>query len=461
MSIPSISPSLGVAADSPPEAPEASRRQQPARTASTNPPSSAARTIGPAVVAQAPQTELMTSVSQVDSDAFEELTFQFDDDVEAELHDDALAQASEDERDIHEPVPVEQVWRVLSLLETGAGYNALKRMAMRIAAAAGQDPARFLDLCLEEMNPQRLDAKQRYAVLNMAYALVQRGVDSTAATMGAPGHDAASAPNVQSASAVAEVAENPPGRVSESVPDSVSESASGDGAQAPAGAGDTGAAMALMRQIGALEDQAGDQLRQMFAHLGAAGSAGSVGERVSTLSQLLATPPTPRTLLQMAPGEGGIGPLGDRLARALDGGCFASDMVNVGVVVGLSRTVALVRTMQDKAGELMGPVPRGGAHDPAELQKQTLALLDIGAAASPGLLVERFVGGLCKGGSRAQRDELHTRMLRQLPDWPPRVWISADTREQVRQTLIKPLLQQAPQRPPTLVGPAASAAAAG
>lgn len=383
-------------------------------TASSSSRASKNRTQDTSAPKSQPPTQML---SLIDSDAMEELTFQFDDDREAELHEDALAHGADERREAGEPVPVEQVHRVLALIEDQTGYALLKRMAQRVAAAAEQEPERFLQSCLQEMDYRTLDAKQRYAVLNMAHGLLR---DS------------------QAAASKSDVPPADGSEPSETSPRMDVQSA------------------ALLKRIGELEEDQGPELRQMFEHLFVAKGGQGIAERGDALTKLLSSAPNPRSIAQAASAEGGLRVYGDRLARSLEGGRFSDDMINVGVVVGLSRMVALVRTMQDKSTELIKHAHGGGTVDQAEVEKQTTALMDMAAAPSPGVLVERFVAGLTKGRSRAQRDSLNTRMLLQLPSWPPQVWVKDDAREQVRKTLLKPLVEQPPKRPPTLVGPAAA-----
>lgn len=311
------------------------------------------------------------------SEAFEEITFQASENEEAEMHDEALTRETHRRDQVGSTVPVEQVQEVMRLLEGHQGYMTLRHQARRFAQMWQRDPQAAMDL----LSPASYPPAQRYAVIRMAADLIEK-TDSL--------------------------------RESNRLP--------------------------LLDQFQTLDQPDDPQLRKLFAVLEAThrtnnpSEGPSPTERTSSLMQLLAGRPTVRVLMDASPSLDGVSAINEQARSAAKAGRFTSAAAEVGMLVGMSRLVGLVRTMGAHGEALAATARTPGSANPPTVLKVTRALFDACGAAAPAPMMEKLFTGALQV-SRQNRSEVEGHLLGQIPKYPDLVWLNQDTKGTMQKLL--------------------------
>lgn len=312
---------------------------------------------------------LRSASAGLGAEAFEEITFQASEREEAELHDELHDRHVREAELIRGALPVEKVVAVMRLMEGSQGYQLLRTQARIFAKDFEVDPHGALERL--KLLPQRPD--ERFALLRMAETFIEI--------------------------------------TSKHKPE----------------------AAATLQALRQLEHQDVDQIRHLIKVYEATQTQQDtpVSAVASPLLQLLSSPLSHRMVLDAVGSGEGLKALSRQVRGLPQEGHFESPATFVGLSVSLAQLMAVLRTMDDHATQLVKEVGLPAAEQPKLLRQ----LMDLCRTAAPKPKLEKLRTDLLKLVDAQRASQLDQALLKQVSQYPEAVWIHTDAKTAVQNSL--------------------------
>jgi len=348
--------------------------------------------VHPNALARIPATEAGPSRTDLDphalmGNAAEELTFQFSEAVEAEAH--ALeARLSTDEAMSTDDISIQQVHRILRILEGREGHAQLRSQARSFARAYGEGQADAFDL----LAPESFKPEHRYAMMRLASEALEMAGQRD----------------------------------------------------------DTGQLERSMKALAGTHGDELRRFFELMSKKGTGWSESTdVADASNAFHdpyfQLLATKPTVRSMFDTAAERQSMSDMGATLAMMQRAWARQTNRAEqIGAFVVLSRLAGIVQTMLFFARDLAAHA--GSADTPAAAHhKHARSLIDLANSSVPGGLLDKLATSLLPQAGKDTRTRFFSFLHRQVRQWPDPIWVSPDSKAMVLQQLVN--RQQLPRDP--------------